>query len=378
MKWSIKLGRYLGIDVYLHVTFILFLAFIGYAHVAAGQSPRAALEGVLFFCSVFGCVLLHEFGHALTARRYGIRTRDITLLPIGGVARLERMPDRPIQELWVALAGPAVNVVIACFLVLLLLITGQRVGADAFSLARGSFAGRLLVVNVVLVLFNMIPAFPMDGGRVLRALLALKMNYARATQIAASLGQGIAMVFALFGLNSLLGGTGNPLLLFIALFVWIGASQEAGMAQFRVTLSGATVRDAMVTNYFTLHPAESLARAVELVMAGSQQDFPVVEDRRVVGILTRQRLLSGLSEHGKSAPVTLVMERQFPVLNPRQPLESVLASQDHRALSLVPVLEHGELIGMLTWDNVSDFVLIQSALNTPRRGSNRVPPVLRS
>jgi Zn-dependent protease len=379
MKWSIKLGRFAGIDVFVHVTFLLLLAFIGYATIASGQSVATAVDGILFVCAVFGCVLLHEFGHALTARRYGIRTRDITLLPIGGVARLERMPDRPLQELWVALAGPAVNVVIVVVLALLMAITGSSLGPGTFDLSHGSFAGRLLVVNTVLVLFNMIPAFPMDGGRVLRALLALRMDYARATQIAAYLGQGIAMVFALLGLISLGTGYGNPLLLFIALFVWIGASQEAGMAQFRSSVAGATVRDAMLTSYFTLSPEDPLSRAVDLVLAGSQQDFPVVEGRRIVGVLTRQRLLSALAEHGRFTPVAAAMEREFPVVHATQSLDEVLTRQGGRQLVMAPVLDRGELIGLLTWDNVTDFVLIQSALNAPpRRGTgSSVPPILR-
>lgn len=376
MKWSVKLGKYAGIDVYLHITFLLFLAFIGALHVMGGRSMGAALEGVLFFCAVFGCVLLHEFGHALAARRYGIRTRDITLLPIGGVARLERMPDRPLQELWVALAGPAVNVAIVMVLSVWLLATGQGLGMEALDLTQGPMAARLLLVNASLVLFNMIPAFPMDGGRVLRALLAMRMEYARATRIAAFLGQGIAMVFALLGLLGLFGGMGNPLLLFIALFVWIGASQEAGMAQFRSALTGVTVRDAMLTNYYVLSPYDTLARAVEMVMAGSQQDFPVLEGRRVVGVLRRQGLLAALAEQGKWAPVSGAMEREFPVLEAGESLEVVLTAQSGRPLGAVPVVDRGEMIGLLTWDNITDFVLIQSALGTPRAGRMEVPPVL--
>ncbi|MBX3744417.1 MAG: site-2 protease family protein [Verrucomicrobiae bacterium] len=376
MKWSLRLGRYAGIDVYLHVTFVLFLGFIGTAIFLGSRSMAAAIHGVFFLCSVFGCVLLHEYGHALAARRYGIRTRDITLLPIGGVARLERMPDRPLQELWVALAGPAVNVVIAVLLVLWLLATGQRLGTGSMGLMEGSMAARLLVVNTMLVVFNMIPAFPMDGGRVLRALLAMRMEYARATQIAASLGQGIALIFAVFGLLGLLGGMGNPLLLFIALFVWIGASQEAGLAQFRSNLSGARVRDAMVTHFAVLGPSDPLARAVDLVLAGSQQDFPVVDGRRVVGVLTRQQLVASLAEQGKWVPVSAAMDRNFIVVEASGDLNEVLAAHSGRGQGLVPVVERGELVGLLTWDNVTDYVLIRSALNSGRRGSSGLPPIL--
>lgn len=376
MKWSIKLGRYLGIDVYLHVTFLLFLAFIGSSLLMAGGSLGQALDGVLFFVAVFGCVLLHEYGHALAARRYGIRTRDITLLPIGGVARLERMPDRPMQELWVALAGPAVNVGILAVLLVWMLVRGEGWGRLDLDLTQGSLTTRLLVVNGMLVVFNMIPAFPMDGGRVLRAMLALRMDYARATQIAATLGQGIALVFAFFGLMGLLGGMGNPMLLFIALFVWIGASQEAGLAQFRSTLSGSRVRDAMLTQFSQLSPEDPLSRAVELTMAGSQQDFPVVAGRSMVGVLTRQRLLASLAEHGRSMPVGMAMEREFSVADPWQSLEALLASTSGRAMPLVAVLDRGDLVGLVTWENVSDFVMIQTALQKPRKPTSGVPPRL--
>ncbi|MCC7374708.1 MAG: site-2 protease family protein [Verrucomicrobiales bacterium] len=380
MKWSLKIGRYAGIDVYLHVTFLLFLGFIGAAQTLSGAAFGAVVEAVLFFVAVFGCVLLHEFGHALAARQFGIRTRDITLLPIGGVARLERMPDRPLQELWVALAGPAVNVGIATLLVIGLAVSGTLRGGLDLDMTEGSFAVRLLTVNVVLVIFNMIPAFPMDGGRVLRALLAIRLDYAKATQIAATLGQGFALVFAFFGLIGLLGGGGNPLLLFIALFVWIGASQETGMAQFRSALGGATVRDAMLTNFLSLAPHEPLARAVELVMAGSQQDFPVVNGRQVVGILTRKRLLAALAEGGKAIPIGSIMDSNVGSVTAQESLEATLAAYQGKPFALLPVLDRGELVGLLTWENVSEYVWIRSALGVHRGRPGLVaqPPILRS
>jgi Zn-dependent protease len=252
MKWSFKLGRFLGIDVFVHFTLLLLLCFIGIAHWVSGQSVAAALSGVLFFSCLFACVLLHEYGHALMARRFGIGTQDITLLPIGGVARLDLMPEKPVQELWVALAGPAVNVAIVGLLAIWLSVTGIWQPFGLLGIAEGNLAERILVANVFLVLFNMLPAFPMDGGRVVRALLAMRLEYSRATEIAANLGKGMAVVFAVLGL------VGNPMLLLIALFVWIGASQEAAATQFKSAVSGALVREAALANFATVPTSASL------------------------------------------------------------------------------------------------------------------------
>ena len=289
MKWSFKLGRILGIDVYIHFTFMLLLGFVGLAHWLPERSLEAALTGMLFFAGLFVCVLLHEYGHALAARKYGIATRDITLLPIGGLARLERMPEKPLQELVVALAGPLVNVVIAGSLFVGLMLTGNWQPLSSLTTTSGNLVERLLVVNVFLVLFNLLPAFPMDGGRVLRSLLAMRLEYARATRIAARIGQGMAALFGFAGLF------GNPMLLLIALFVWIGAGQEAAAVEMKSSFSGVRVREAMLTDFQTLSPTETVAEAARLLLAGSQQDFPVVENGRVVGVLTHVRLFGSLA-----------------------------------------------------------------------------------
>ena len=227
MRWSLKATRIAGIDVYIHFTFFLLLAWVAFIHWKQTGSIGATLVGVLFILSIFACVVFHELGHALAAKKYAIRTRDIILLPIGGVARLEKMPDKPVQELWVALAGPAVNVGIAAALAVYLYVSNSFSPVDQSTMTTAPFLERILSVNIFLVLFNMIPAFPMDGGRVLRALLAMRLAYTRATRISANLGQGIALLFGIFGLFY------NPLLLFIAFFVWIGAAQEARMTQMK-------------------------------------------------------------------------------------------------------------------------------------------------
>jgi len=362
MKWSWKLGRFLGIDVFMHFTFLLLIGWVLLSHWAAGESLEAAIEGVGFILALFGCVVLHEYGHALTARRYGIKTRDITLLPIGGVARLERMPDKPAQELWVALAGPAVNVVIAIVLFVWLQLTSALVPLDELEVGSGSFIERLMVVNIVLVGFNMIPAFPMDGGRVVRALLAMRMEYTRATQIAASLGQFIAILFGFLGLIS------NPFLLFIAFFVWIGAAQEASMTQIKSALAGIPVSRAMLTDFQTVSQHDTLSRAVELILAGSQQDFPVVDDGQVVGILTRGDIVAGLTQRGPDAAIAEVMQREFEVFDSYDMLESAFARLQACQCQTAPVTHAEKLVGVLTQDNVGEFLMIQAATRTVEPG----------
>ncbi len=361
MRGSWKLGRVAGIDVYMHATFLLLIGWVALSYWLTARTLSAVLGGVGFILALFACVVLHEFGHALTARRYGIRTRDVTLLPIGGVARLERMPDVPIRELWVALAGPAVNVVIAGILFLALWSVGALDSLSGLDPAQGSFWGRLLTINLTLAAFNMIPAFPMDGGRVLRALLATRLEYTRATQWAASLGQAIAFFFGLIGLFT------NPFLVFIALFVWIGAGQEASMVQMKAALGGIPVSRAMVTQFETLSPSDPIHRAVQLILSGTQQDFPVLEDARVVGVLTRSGLLTALAQGRQSDLVRNVMQRDFEVVEPGTMLEPASAQLQACNCHTLPVVRGGALIGLLTMENLGEFLMIRSALDKARQ-----------
>lgn len=361
MKWSWKVATIANIDVFIHATFLLVIGWVGLTYWSQTRSVAGTLEGILFTLVLFGCVVLHEFGHALTARRYGIKTRDITLYPIGGVARLERMPDKPLQELWVALAGPAVNVIIAGMLFGWLLVTGGMMPLADLTITNGPFIERLLLINISLVLFNLIPAFPMDGGRVLRALLALRLEYIRATQIAATVGQGLAIVFGFVGILS------NPFLLFIAFFVWIGAAQEASLVQMRTALGGIPVQRAIVTDFQTLHPQDVLRRAVELILAGSQTDFPVVDNQVIVGVLTRNDILNALSRQQLNEPVDRLMRRDFQVVDANEMLETALARLQECGCHTMPVTFHNHLVGLLTMENISEFMMIQSVLEKSRR-----------
>ncbi len=364
MRWSWKLGEYAGIAVYVHATFLLLVAWIALLHWLQLGTLQAVVNGVAFILLLFGCVLLHEFGHALAAKRYGIRTRDITLLPIGGVARLERMPDKPVQELWVALAGPAVNVLVFVALYFFVQAKSMLLPIEP-DMVQGSLWTRLMTVNLFLAAFNLLPAFPMDGGRVLRALLAMRMDYVQATNIAASLGQGIAFLFGFLGLFL------NPFLLFIAFFVWIGAAQEASMVQIKSALGGIPVQRAMLTDFRTVSPDDPLERVVELILSGWQQDFPVIEGGRITGVLTRNDLLNALAQQGTGRFVREVMQRQFEVVDAAEMLENVLPRLQACACHSMPVVRGDELVGLLTMDNIGEFMLIQSALDTASRKASR-------
>jgi len=368
MPWSWKVARVAGIDLHVHATFLILLAWIGVSHWLEARSITAVLVGVAFILALFTCVVLHEFGHALTARQFGIGTRDITLLPIGGLARLERMPRRPLEEFLVAIAGPAVNVVIAALLFTWMIVSGDWQPVDGLSVAHGSFAERLMVVNAGLVLFNLLPAFPMDGGRVLRAVLATRLPHARATQIAATVGQGMAILFGFIGL------LGNPMLLFIALFVWIGAAQESGAAEMQSVLAGVPVRRAMITDFRVLAPGNTLQDAVDLVLTGSQQDFPVVDQGRVTGILARSRLVSALSQHDRSTPVAVVMHRTFPTVDASEMVEDTLERLNANG-HLLPVLDRATLVGLLTMENVAEMIMIEKAAGMRRPAQDEaIPP----
>ena len=370
MKWSIRVGKLLGIDVYLHFTFLLLLAFLAYVYWRATQEIGAALAGVGFFVALFGCVLLHELGHSLMARHYGIATHDITLLPIGGVARLEKMPEKPMQEFWVALAGPAVNVVIAAGLMGWMWLTGSLVPVEDLRVTSGSLLGRLVVVNLFLVAFNLLPAFPMDGGRVLRALLAARLGRRRATAIAANIGQVMAIFFGLVGFLY------NPFLIFIAIFVYLGAQAEASMVEMQSALDGWRVRDAMMTRFRTLSAQDPLVRAVEELLAGSQQDFPVLEHDQPAGILRRNDLVKALSEGRRDASVGGVMCRDCATVEAGAALKGAVESMQARQCATVPVTQDGRMVGLLTLENITEMLMVNEALENSNGRIRRVPPPL--
>ena len=356
MKWSLKIGRFSGIDVRMHITFLLLVGWIALLYWRQGQSLAAAITGVVFILAIFLCVVLHEFGHALAARRYGIKTRDIVLLPIGGVARLEKLPTTPLHELWVSLAGPAVNVAIAAILFAWLKLTASFEALQLMTVTGGPFFERLLAVNLFMIAFNMIPAFPMDGGRVLRAVLAMRTSHGRATRIAASIGQGIAVFFGVIGLFY------NPFLMLIAVFVWFGASQEARSAQMQTAVDGIPVQQAMLTDFKTLDKNDRLERAVELTLAGSQKDFPVVENGRIEGILTQADLMRALSERDHHSTVLSAIQHKVEAVDSHEMLEAAFEKFKTCNCQTLPVTLQSRLVGLLTMDNLAEFLRIRAAM----------------
>jgi Zn-dependent protease/CBS domain-containing protein len=356
MSWSIPIIRIAGIQLRIHITFLLLIAWIALGSVSA----------VIFVLLLFLCVVLHEFGHALAAKAYGINTPDITLLPIGGVARLERIPEEPKQELVIAAAGPAVTAIIAlCLFVVIAARGGTDFGA---SVQSGDLVVDIFKINVWLLLFNLIPAFPMDGGRVLRALLATRLSYARATQIAATVGQGFAFFFGIVGLFGIPGlFSANPFLIFIAFFVYIGASQEAALAQMRDVSRRFPVSSAMVREFRSLPENATLEEAVDALLATSQHDFPVLDEAgNVAGILTRHDLIAALRKNDPAIRVGDVMRRDIPTVTTGTRFEEAFRIMQECNCPAVPVLDSMKrLVGLLTPENVSELMMVQSAL--PRR-----------
>ena len=353
MSWSFPIGNLFGSELRVHATFFLLLAWIGLA-AWSEEGPAAAAVNVLFILALFFCVVAHEFGHALMARRFGIRTPDITLLPIGGMARLERMPKDPVQEIWVAVAGPAVNIVIWAVLVLLLGLGPGLPALDETDLAGSNFFAQLAAINLMLVLFNMIPAFPMDGGRVFRALLSLKMGRARATAIAAGTGQAVAMGFALMGF---LGG--NLLLILIAIFIFFAATAESTDVQWRQIAEDAEARDAMITAFEAFAPDDGLAAMSASVLRTTQHEFPVVDaENRCLGIVTREAIFKA-SEEKSATKAEEAMTRGIPTVGLRTPLGEVLDAFGRDAASFVAVTgPDGVLLGYITRENLGEYMVL--------------------
>jgi Zn-dependent protease/CBS domain-containing protein len=352
--WALRIATVAGIPIRLHFTFLLFLVYVG----LAGRGGSDGLS-VLYVLAIFACVVLHELGHSIVALRYGIPVADITLYPIGGVARIEKQP-KPRQELWIAVAGPAVNVVIGLILwVAIGMPSAERIIADMKGgiVTPHLFAEGVMGANIWLVAFNLIPAFPMDGGRVLRAMLGMNMPVERATAIAAGVGQFLAILFGIWAAFS-----GAWILLFIAFFVYIGAGQEAFAYRHASLIDGVRVRQAMITDVRTLTVGNTLKEAADVLLDTSQHDFPVMHGSEVQGVLTRNGLLRALAEAGPGAYVAGAMNREFASAGPDDDLAEILPRLQAQGGPLVVLdLRDGNkvLLGIVTGENVQEFFAVR-------------------
>ncbi len=357
MKASVKIGNFFGIGVFIHWTFIILIVWIVKLQFRTSGDTQYTLLSVAFVLVLFICVTLHEYGHALVARRYGIKTKHITLLPIGGVAMLENVPEKPEQELAVALAGPLVNVVIAALLMLYLYASGKPVFTTPFTTLplSDNFIQNLLKINLVLAAFNLIPAFPMDGGRALRAILSLKLSRVLATNIAARIGQFIAILFVLGGLFV------NPFLVFIGIFIFLGAQAEATMIEIQSVLTKAQVKDVIMRNYSLLDENDTLQTASTELLNGQASNFLVLKNNRVVGTLSKKDLIRGLTEQGIEFPVKDFIYRNIFVLQPYMPLEDVYKKMIAEKINILPVYEGETLVGAVDIENILEYVMIKNA-----------------
>jgi len=356
MRWSLNVGSIAGTAIRIHITFLLFLVWLGTIFYRQGGA-EAAWQGTIFIVLIFLCVLLHELGHVFAARRYGVTTRDVTLWPFGGIASMERMPDKPSEELIVAVAGPAVNVVIAAVLLLWL---GPRFDLENLAAIENpgvSLAVKVAAANIILVLFNFIPAFPMDGGRVLRALLAMSMGNARATQLAATIGQGFAVAFGVLGIFY------NPMLIIIAAFIFLAASGEATQAQLRALAQGTLVSDAMITTFESLPTSATVSDAADALIRTTQTEFPVTDGTgHLRGVLTRDAMIKALKQRGPDTPVLEVMQGDIPTVPANTKLDTALRSLMGRGQPVVGVTDRGgKLVGLLTVENLGEMMMIHPA-----------------
>ena len=356
MVWSISIGRIAGTEIRVHVTFFLLLAWIGIAHYRHGGAD-AALQGIIFILIIFACVVAHEFGHIFAARRYGIHTPTVTLLPIGGVAQLERMPEKPQREFIVALAGPAINFAIAGLLIFVLGAQVDKTVLGSIENPQVSFAARVASVNLFLGIFNLIPAFPMDGGRILRALLSLRYSRVIATKIASNIGQILAFFFGFLGL------LGNPLLIFIAIFVYLAAAAESQSVEIETISRSKIVQDVMITKFQSLRTDTTIGEAADALLKTTQHEFPVIDGSDTLrGFLTKSAMIKALTNQGKSASILEFMDRDFPLVTPDTDLEHIVKLLISPNQPPVGVNDSkGNFIGYVTLENFAELMMIETA-----------------
>jgi Zn-dependent protease len=363
MGWSFPIARVAGIDIKVHVTFFLILV-LGAVQGGIPYGLPGAIFGVLLMILLFACVTLHELGHSVAAQRLGIPVREIVLLPLGGVALLSRNPTKAWHELVIAVAGPLVNVFIAA---LLLLVTGVGVATGlldmaALNLQPGTFAPSLpsllswlLYANVALVVFNMIPAFPLDGGRIFRAILAMAIGFPRATRIATAVGQLIAIGLGVFGVVS-----GNLALVLVAVFVFFGAGQENAEGQARTMLVTLRVGDAYNRHALTLDIGDRVSKVVNYILTSYQPDFAVLQNGRPIGIVTRDDVLRALASETRDVFVTGVMRREILQVPSTATLDEVRQQMIGQEQRVAAVFEGETYLGLVSLDDIAEAYAVLS------------------
>ena len=339
MKGSFRLFKIFGISVNIHITFILLFLLV----LSGGIKWVFVMSGVFFFVTV------HELCHSLMAKRFGIKVREITLLPIGGVASMTKMPEKPLQEFLISIAGPLSNIsVILIFFFPLKYILGEEVLLHSWSTATWPLAiAYVYWINLALAGFNLIPAFPMDGGRILRSILAVKLGYRRATKIAATFGHIFALLFAYVGIVKW-----NIMLIAIAIFIYMSASSEEFQIDVRETLKKFKVRDILSRDFFTVTSEATLAKVLELTFHSHQENFPVIEDGRFVGFLTRQDVAASIHKSGVDAKVEDVMRRDFPKAKESDSLIRVQGVMQESNMTALPIMKDAEVVGVITLEDI--------------------------
>jgi len=352
MRWSFKVGSVFSIPIRIHITFFLLLAFVA----IIGKTPTEGLYGVLFVLLVFVCVILHELSHSLVAMRFGHVVRNITLLPIGGMAQMDEIPDDPKQEIFISLAGPLMSVAISgvLFGVLAFLhIPIETIKSESFF--EGNLLLNLFWINIFLAGFNIIPAFPMDGGRVLRGILGMFIDHMRATRIAVFIGQVFAIFLFFLGIFS------NLWLVLIAVFIYLGAEGEERMWAIRHALSDARVKEVMLTDFRTLSPSDLLSTAKEAFLHTSQGNFPVKYGDTLIGILRRDLIVRGISEGRDNERVTEFIDRDFLSTTERQKLVTLYKEMTERGVEMVPVMREKSLVGIITMEQIGRYHMLSAA-----------------
>jgi stage IV sporulation protein FB len=341
------LGSVLGIPIRVHFTFLILLAFLSFSE-ASRSGASAGLGSLLFMVLLFSCVLLHELGHCVVARRFGVTISAITLYPFGGIAALNEIPREPSREIQIAIAGPIVNFLIAAGLYLGIDILRPDPPLALSSLDGADLLASLFAANLSLGLFNLIPAYPLDGGRILRGILATRMPYLNATHWAARVGKGIGLLFVLGGIlrPDLFEIWWLPVL--VGAFLFIMANSEEQATLLHGAMEGLSVKDLMITDYLSASPAETLSGVLSRSFHSFQEDFPVLRDGNFLGVLTRGSLIEALREEARDQFVQGVTQPVRGWVSPTDPLREALKRMNAERVSLLPVMEEGRMVGIVT------------------------------